>query len=58
MRSAKRDIINRLVECIIDLTKPKKTDVVMEIGAGTGEVSLLLAPKVKKIIALTSPRRC
>jgi ubiquinone/menaquinone biosynthesis C-methylase UbiE len=42
----------KLVEGIIDLTNPKKTDVVMEIGAGTGVVSLLLAPKVKKIIAV------
>ncbi|KPJ72809.1 hypothetical protein AMJ52_05070 [candidate division TA06 bacterium DG_78] len=41
-----------LVECIIDLMNPKKTDVIMEIGAGTGAVSLLLAPKVKKIIAV------
>lgn len=43
---------HKLVEYIIDLTNPKKTDVVMEIGAGTGVVSLLLAPKVKKIIAV------
>lgn len=47
-----RDRYYKLVECIIDLTAPKKSDVVMEIGAGTGVVSLLLAPKVKKIIAV------
>jgi len=41
-----------MVKHIIDLTDPKKTDVVMEIGAGTGVVSLLLAPKVKKVIAV------
>jgi ubiquinone/menaquinone biosynthesis C-methylase UbiE len=41
-----------LVQGIIDLTNPRKTDVVMEIGAGTGVVSLLLAPKVKRIIAV------
>jgi ubiquinone/menaquinone biosynthesis C-methylase UbiE len=43
---------HRMVQCIIDLTNPKKTDVVMEIGAGTGVTSLLLAPKVKKVIAV------
>lgn len=42
----------KLVQHIIDLTNPKKTDVVMEIGAGTGFASLLLAPKVKKVIAV------
>jgi ubiquinone/menaquinone biosynthesis C-methylase UbiE len=41
-----------MVKSIIDLTNPKKADVVMEIGAGTGMVSLLLAPKVKKVIAV------
>jgi ubiquinone/menaquinone biosynthesis C-methylase UbiE len=47
-----RDRYYELVECIMDLTNPKKSDVVMEIGAGTGVVSLLLAPKVKKVIAV------
>jgi len=47
-----RDRYYKLVECILDLTAPKKSDVIMEIGAGTGVVSLLLAPKVKKIIAV------
>jgi ubiquinone/menaquinone biosynthesis C-methylase UbiE len=41
-----------MVKYMIDLTNPKKADVVMEIGAGTGMVSLLLAPKVKKVIAV------
>jgi len=41
-----------MAQYIIDLTNPKKADVVMEIGAGTGVVSLLLAPKVKKVIAV------
>lgn len=48
----RKERYHRLVEYIIDLTKPKKTDVIMEIGAGTGVVSLLLAPKVKKVIAV------
>lgn len=43
---------HKLAQYIIDLTNPKKTDVVMEIGAGTGVASLLLAPKVKKVIAV------
>lgn len=47
-----RDRYYKLVECIIDLTAPRKSDVIMEIGVGTGVVSLLLAPKVKKIIAV------
>jgi ubiquinone/menaquinone biosynthesis C-methylase UbiE len=48
-RLAKYD---KLVEYIMTLAGPGKTDVVMEIGAGTGLVSSLLAPKVKKIIAV------
>ena len=47
-----RDRYYKLVECIIDLMAPKKSDIIMEIGAGTGLVSVLLAPKVKKIIAV------
>ena len=43
---------HRLAQYIIELTNPTKTDVVMEIGAGTGVVSLLLAPKVRKVIAV------
>ena len=43
---------HKLVKYIINLTNPKKTDVVMEIGAGTGVASLLLAPKVKRVIAV------
>ena len=48
----RRDRYYKLVECIVDLTAPKKSNIIMEIGAGTGVVSLLLAPKVKKIIAV------
>jgi len=43
---------HKLAQYIENLTNPKKTDVVMEIGAGTGVISLLLAPKVKKVIAV------
>jgi ubiquinone/menaquinone biosynthesis C-methylase UbiE len=43
---------HKLAQYIIDLTNPMKTDVIMEIGVGTGMVSLLLAPKVKKVIAV------
>jgi ubiquinone/menaquinone biosynthesis C-methylase UbiE len=43
---------HKLAQYIIDLTNPVKTDVIMEIGVGTGVISLLLAPKVKKVIAI------
>jgi len=43
---------HKLAQYIIDLTNPMKTDVIMEIGVGTGVISLLLAPKVKKVIAI------
>jgi ubiquinone/menaquinone biosynthesis C-methylase UbiE len=43
---------HKLAQYIENLANPKKTDVVMEIGAGTGVTSLLLAPKVKKVIAV------
>lgn len=43
---------HKLVQYIVDLADPMKTDIIMEIGVGTGVVSLLLAPKVKKVIAV------
>ena len=43
---------HKLAQYMIDLTNPMKTDVIMEIGVGTGVISLLLAPKVKKVIAI------
>jgi ubiquinone/menaquinone biosynthesis C-methylase UbiE len=43
---------DKLAQYIIDLTNPMKTDVIMEIGVGSGVISLLLAPKVKKVIAI------
>jgi len=43
---------HKLAQYIVDLTNPMKTDVIMEIGVGTGVISLLLAPKVKKVIAI------
>jgi ubiquinone/menaquinone biosynthesis C-methylase UbiE len=53
MRAGKyKERYRKLARYIIDLTNPMKTDVIMEIGAGTGAVSLLLAPKVKKVIAV------
>jgi ubiquinone/menaquinone biosynthesis C-methylase UbiE len=45
-----------LAQDIIELTNPKKTEVLMEIGAGTGVISLLLAPKVRKVIAVDISR--
>lgn len=42
----------RPIEKIVELASPKKTEVVLDIGAGTGAVSLFIAPYVKKIIAI------
>jgi len=36
---------HKLAQYIIDLTNPMKTDVIMEIGVGTGVISLLLGPR-------------
>jgi len=41
-----------IVEHTINLARPNKTDVVVDLGAGTGAVLLAIAPQVKKVIAV------
>ena len=42
----------RVIKKIVEFTQPKKEDVVLDIGAGTGAVSFALASRVKKVIAV------
>jgi ubiquinone/menaquinone biosynthesis C-methylase UbiE len=37
---------------IINLANFNETDIVVDLGAGTGAISLAIAPRVKKIIAV------
>ena len=50
-RSFKTDVFSRLPEF-----KPKTTDVVLDVGAHLGGLSLLVAPRVKQVYAL-EPRK-
>jgi ubiquinone/menaquinone biosynthesis C-methylase UbiE len=42
---------SKTIDRIVELAKPKKTDTVLDLGAGTGAVSFKLAPKVKRVYA-------
>ena len=42
---------SKTIDRIVELAKSKKTDTVLDLGAGTGAVGLKLAPKVKKVYA-------
>ncbi|MCL5003854.1 MAG: 16S rRNA (adenine(1518)-N(6)/adenine(1519)-N(6))-dimethyltransferase RsmA [Patescibacteria group bacterium] len=42
----------KTVEKLISASNPQKTDVYLEIGAGEGAVTKVLAPRVKKVIAV------
>ncbi|HEU5260612.1 MAG TPA: 16S rRNA (adenine(1518)-N(6)/adenine(1519)-N(6))-dimethyltransferase RsmA [Gemmatimonadales bacterium] len=42
---------------IVDALDPEPTDVVLEIGAGTGTLTAVLAPRVQRVIALEKDRR-
>ena len=39
------------IERIIELAEPEKSDTVLDLGTGTGALSLRLAPKVRRVIA-------
>ena len=41
-----------IVQSIVDKAGLKTTDVVLEIGPGTGNLTMQLLPKVKKVIAI------
>lgn len=47
----KVDGYSNTITRILELAKPKKTDTILDLGAGTGAISFKLAPKVKKIYA-------
>ncbi|MEM2984606.1 MAG: class I SAM-dependent methyltransferase, partial [Candidatus Jordarchaeaceae archaeon] len=51
-RTSKWPGYDRLLKRIVELANPKESDVVMDVGAGTGSVSFAFAPRVRKVVAL------
>lgn len=46
-----------LVESIIEKAKIKHTETILEIGAGTGSITMKLLPKAKKVVAYETDKR-
>jgi 16S rRNA (adenine1518-N6/adenine1519-N6)-dimethyltransferase len=46
-----------ILEKIVDALDPAPDDVVLEIGAGTGALTMALAPRVAKVVAVEKDRR-
>jgi len=46
-----------ILESIVDALDPAPDDVVLEIGAGTGSLTEVLAPRVRSVIAIEKDRR-
>ena len=46
-----------LIKKVIEYTKPKKTDIVLDIGTGSGAVVLAIAGKVKRVIGIDISRK-
>ena len=42
----------------IRFVAPKKTDVILEIGCGTGRLTIPLSKRCRKIVGLISQNRC
>ncbi|MBS7280542.1 MAG: methyltransferase domain-containing protein [Candidatus Freyarchaeota archaeon] len=51
-RTSKWPGYDQLLKRIVELANPKESDVVMDVGAGTGSVSFAFAPRVRKVVAL------
>ncbi len=51
-RTSKWPGYDQLLKRIVELANPKESDVVMDVGAGTGSVSFTFAPRVCKVVAL------
>jgi ubiquinone/menaquinone biosynthesis C-methylase UbiE len=45
-----------IADAMIRVTRPKRTDIVLDYGTGTGNIALNLYPHVKKIIAVDSAK--
>ena len=42
----------RLIRRMVELADPKESDTVLDMGAGTGNVTFAFAPRVRKVVAL------
>jgi ubiquinone/menaquinone biosynthesis C-methylase UbiE len=51
-RTSKWPGYDKLITRIVELANPKKSDTVLDMGAGTGSVSFAFAPKVSKVVAM------
>lgn len=51
-RTSKWPGYDKLINRIVELANPKKTDTVLDIGTGTGTIAFEFAPKVSKVVAM------
>jgi ubiquinone/menaquinone biosynthesis C-methylase UbiE len=51
-RTSKWPRYDKLLKRIVELAAPKESDIVLDIGAGTGSVTFEFAPRVSKVLAM------
>ena len=51
-RTSKWPGYDKLIKRIVELANPKESDIVLDIGAGTGSVTFEFAPRVSRVVAM------
>nr|MDO8081114.1 class I SAM-dependent methyltransferase [Candidatus Freyarchaeota archaeon] len=51
-RTSKWPGYDKLIIRIVELANPRESDIVLDMGAGTGSVSFAFAPKVSRVVAM------